>query len=274
MRKLIRTPLAWMVAAEIAVVGALVVVVSVVALTAIPAWRFARTRTSADADRGVRASRLASALARGGAPLPLSAGTRMALEPGRGRTAVPVRTTMVTAALAIATVTAALVFAASLDHLVTTPRLYGWNWDVRMSVDGNDPAQVSQVRAQIGRMLDSSSAVKGWTTASLSQLSVNGLSMPAVGIRTQRSVGPTVVSRRLPQRNDEIALGARSMRALHVGIGDAVRVTQKDGSVRSLRIVGRVVLPGLGTYPGSDKTAPSIAKPSSCSSARAQLVDM
>ena len=72
----------------------------------------------------------------------------MALEPGRGRTAVPVRTTIVTAALAIATVTAALVFAASLDHLVTTPRLYGWNWDVRMTRDSNtrrratDPGQI------------------------------------------------------------------------------------------------------------------------------------
>ena len=41
----------------------------------------------------------------------------------------------------------------------------------------------------------------------------------------------------------------------YVGIGDGVKVTQQDGSVRSMRIVGRVVLPGLGTYPGSDKTA-------------------
>ncbi len=62
-------------------------------------------------------------------------GVRMALEPGRGRTAVPVRTTIVGAALAVATVVAALTFASSLDHLVSTPRLYGWSWDVRVETE-------------------------------------------------------------------------------------------------------------------------------------------
>jgi hypothetical protein len=235
-------------------IGALVVVVSVLAMAAVPAWRFARTQAAADADRGVRSSRLANALARGGAPLSVSAGARMALEPGRGRTAVPVRTTIVTAALAIATVTAALVFAASLDRLVTTPKLYGWNWDVRITVDGDGP-QVNRARTQIGRLLDSSSDVIASTTASLSQLSVNGVSMPAVGVRTGRALGPTIVSGQLPRRGNEIALGARTMRALGVHTDGTVKVKPQDGSLRSMRIVGRVVLPGLGTYPGSDKTA-------------------
>jgi hypothetical protein len=237
-------------------IGALAIVVGLLALAAIPAWRFARAGASIDMARGARPSRLAGALARVGAPLPASAGVRMALEPGRGRTAVPSRTTIVTSALAIATVTAALVFAASLHHLVTTPRLYGWNWDVRMSVTGDDPAQIAKIRNQLGGILDASPRdVSAWSTASLSQLTVNRVSMPALGIRAGRTVGPTVVSGRLPQRGNEIALGALSMRTLGVSTGDSVNVTKADGSGRSMRIVGRVVLPGLGTYSGSDKTA-------------------
>ena len=49
------------------------------------------------------------------------AGVRMALEPGRGRTAVPVRTTMLAAIVGVAAVAAALTVTASADRLVSTP---------------------------------------------------------------------------------------------------------------------------------------------------------
>src|SRR5439155_20168830 len=61
-------------------------------------------------------------------PPSATAGVRMALEPGRGRTAVPVRTTIFGATLSLVALAAALGFGASLDRLVTTPSLSGWNW--------------------------------------------------------------------------------------------------------------------------------------------------
>jgi hypothetical protein len=69
---------------------------------------------------------------RGPADLPPTAvtGVRLAVEPGRGRTAVPVRTAILSAAAAVCAVTAAGVFAASLARLVATPAAYGWTWDV------------------------------------------------------------------------------------------------------------------------------------------------
>ncbi len=50
---------------------------------------------------------------------------RLALEPGRGRTAVPVRSAMVALTLAVVALTASFGFSASFAHLVATPRLYG-----------------------------------------------------------------------------------------------------------------------------------------------------
>ena len=237
------------------VLGALVILLSVLALAAIPAWRYARTRAGADRQETMRPSRLAGAAARAGAPLSLGAGVRLALEPGRGRTAVPVRTTVVSAALAIATVVAAVVFAASLDHLVTTPRLYGWNWDSSMVVSGNTQAEITSFHDQLVSLLERSKGVAGWSTVQVSELTVDGTPMPAVGAPAGRKVTPTVVSGRLPSRDDEIALGARSLRALGRSVGDTVVVAEQQGGARSMRVVGRVVLPGLATYPGQDKTS-------------------
>jgi len=56
-------------------------------------------------------------------------GVRFALEPGQGRTSVPVRSVLVGTVLAVAVVVSALTFGASLNTLVSHPPLYGWNWD-------------------------------------------------------------------------------------------------------------------------------------------------
>ena len=58
------------------------------------------------------------------------AGVRMALGRGQGRTArAPIRSTLVGATVAVAAVATALTFTASLDRLLTTPRLYGQSWE-------------------------------------------------------------------------------------------------------------------------------------------------
>jgi hypothetical protein len=72
-----------------------------------------------------RPSRLAGALTSVAARPSVVTGVRLALEPGRGRTAVPVRASMAGAAAAVAAVTTAAVFAASLAHLGRTPSDYG-----------------------------------------------------------------------------------------------------------------------------------------------------
>ena len=73
-------------------------------------------------------------LARAGFSASGVSGVRMALEPGRGRTAVPVRSTLLAAIVGVAAVSATFTITESADHLLDTPRLYGHNWDAVIGV--------------------------------------------------------------------------------------------------------------------------------------------
>ena len=164
----------------------------------------------------------------------LAAGTgvRMALEPGRGRTAVPVRTTIVGAALAIATVVAALTFASSLDHLVSTPRLYGWSWDARVETSG-DTAEAAAALAPEGRRRHDE-VEGGHGVLRLGDQPREPRRRDrhrARGRADQRgAVGPTIVDGRAPRAAGEIALGAKTLDRVGVGIGDTVqRATRRRG---------------------------------------------
>ena len=57
-----------------------------------------------------------------------------------------------------------------------------------------------------------------------------------------------------PERIDEIALGATTMRRHGVGIGDRLPLTA-PGYTGAATVVGRAVLPGAGVYQAADKTA-------------------
>ena len=90
------------------VVGA-AATVALVALLALPAsWAAARRSPADDAATAGRASTLAAWLARRGVGPAAVTGVRMALEPGRSRTAVPVRTTVFGLTVSVAAFAAAL----------------------------------------------------------------------------------------------------------------------------------------------------------------------
>jgi hypothetical protein len=90
----------------------------------------------------------------------------------------------------------------------------------------------------------------------LSDVTIARSPIPAVGIEGQRGAAlPTLVDGSLPKRDGEIALGGLTKRALGVGTGDHVVARDLDGKRVRLEVVGTVVLPGLGTYPGADKTS-------------------
>jgi hypothetical protein len=237
--------------------GALAVVASVLLLSAASAWWYSRAAVVGGNDAAERPSRISSWLRSSGSPVVAATGVRMALEPGRGRTAVPVRSTIVGAALAIASVAAAATFAASLDHLVSTPRLYGWSWDVSVDTGGNSAQDAATLVRTVDDDLQRSRLVRAYATSVISRIDVNGVTVTALGVKPRRGdVGPTIVTGRAPRADDEIALGAKTLDRIGAAVGDTVRVTPDSGAepVR-LHVVGRVVLPGLGTYPGSDKTA-------------------
>ena len=98
-------------------------------------------------------------------------GTRMAFEPGHGRTAVPVRSALAGTAIAVAAVVAAAVFGTSLVGLVSSPQQYGQNWDQQLnlgfeSVPSSYAAQFAAATPDVtgyalGDMASSASAGRG-----------------------------------------------------------------------------------------------------------------
>src|ERR1019366_3094808 len=95
---------------------------------------------------------LVKLLLAGGLPVSGIAGLRFALESGRGRNTVPVRSVIVGAVLAITVVTTTLTFGASLNTLISHPNLYGWNFDYAYySTDGYGPVSTAIVQPLLAR---------------------------------------------------------------------------------------------------------------------------
>ncbi len=238
--------------------GAFALLVLILLIEAIPAWR--TSRAASDTAPASRPSRISGFLGTTGAPPVVATGVRMALEPGAGRTAVPVRTTIASALITIAAVTGTVVVAASLNHLVDTPSLYGWNWDAALRVgfsEGDTPRDVAERRHMVAARIANVPEIVHSSTLTLSAAEINGRQIPTVGTDPrQPPPGPVIPDGRAPRTEHEVALGARTQRNLGVGIGDRVTVRDQQGRSRSMTVVGRVVLPGLGTYPGADKTSP------------------
>jgi hypothetical protein len=165
-------------------------------------------------------------------------GIRMAFEPGRGRAAVPARAAIAGSIAALAAVLAALVFAASLSHVIGDPAVAGWDWDVAV---GNPHS--GDIAKQAVSQLRSDAFVSGFTVTAMGDVVLDGHDdVTLVGLQTVRGqVVPPVLAGQLPHAGNEIALGGRELRALGKTVGDTVLAHGPKGPVR-LRITGEVVL--------------------------------
>jgi hypothetical protein len=235
-------------------VGAAAVVAGVLACAVLAGWRAGPAQAGglgmAEVAGAERPSRVAGALAAAGLPPTAVTGTRQALEPGRGRTAVPVRSAITAAAAAVGALTLAAVFGASLLRLVRDPAAYGVTWDVRV---GNfaDPRGAELAAGKLAGN-PAVAAYRGLVTGVGS--SVDGRSVPLLSFSPGKgSLGPAVVEGREPTGPDEIALGATTMQTLGKRIGDTVEVSGV-GEPQRLRVVGRVIVnqgdPGAVVAPG------------------------
>jgi hypothetical protein len=179
-----------------------------------------------------------AAVSRAGLTPVASTGVRMALEPGRGPTAVPVRSAIFGAVFGVLGVVAVLLFASSLHHLVATPGLYGWRWDFAAVVDDprvfgpntplvHEPGLAAVARVETGNVQLDGHPVIAWGYTAV-----------------RATISPEIIAGRLPKGPDEIALGTASLDELGKRIHDTVRGQGPDGS-RNYRIVGRAVFPRL-----------------------------
>jgi ABC-type lipoprotein release transport system permease subunit len=227
-------------------VGAVAVAIAVLGCAVVTGWRASGASAGplgvTEVAGAERPSRVATALAAAGLPPVAVTGTRLAVEPGRGRTAVPIRSAIAAAAAAVCALTVAVTFSASLLRLLGDPRAYGVTWDVGV---GNfaDP----QAAEQAARKLAANSTVAafaGVVTGSPDPL-IDGRSVQLLSFAPGKGeLLPAVVEGRAPTQPNEIALGSTTMRMLGKRIGDTVEITSPVGPRQRLRVVGRVIING------------------------------
>ena len=227
--------------------GLLALIGGIGAGTVALAYRWApgrlRRKESTRAERGSSLARLA---ANAGAPVSAVAGIRFALQPGRGRTAVPVRSALFGTVLAVMIVVATLTFGSGLNTLVSHPALYGWNWSYTLASNYLVPPQA---RALLGH----DRAVAAWSDVSFANAQIAGLTVPIILASTHASVTPPMLSGHPLEANNQIVLGAATLAQLHKHVGESVLAsygTAKDYPVyvppTELLIVGTATLPAIG----------------------------
>ena len=216
-----------------------------------PGWRAAAERPLARlAEPGQRQRRTVISRLAAAGPVPLALGIRLALHRGAGRTAVPVRSAIASAAVGVTALSAAIVFADSLGHLLASPALYGVTWDA--GVTNNSGTGVGPVVATVKRDRQVAAWATGLAGAPLrsGHTGFEAIVLPVPG--GMSFVLPPVTGR-LPRSDGEIALGTRTLRQLHVPVGATIQVSLLGLRARPMTIVGTTVFPtlsdalGLGT---------------------------
>ncbi len=184
-----------------------------------------------------RRSAVAATTARAGLPVPVVIGARFALEPGRGRSAVPVRPALLGAVTGVLGVLAAFTFSAGVSDAAANPARFGQTWQLGtfLGLNGQDFGPASHVLRAAAADRDvigiDDARVAG---AQSGQFSVESFSYdPVAGKR----LAVVLTDGRMPASRDEIVLGPTTARELHAVTGSTVRLT---GGVtrRALRVTG------------------------------------
>ena len=227
--------------------GFAVLVLGLGGLTLVLAYRGASRRHD-EASESRRRSGLVEVATRSGLPEPAIAGLRFSFERGSGRTAVPVRSALLGAVLAVTVVVATLTFGSSLATLNSHPALYGWNWSYAI----NSP-ETDTVPPVIGKLLSRDPDVAAWTGYTFGNVQIDGLTVPALLTQAHVALGPPILSGHAVDENDQAVLGAATLAALHKKVGDTVFVSYgapKDAPVyiapTPLLIVGTATMPSIG----------------------------
>jgi putative ABC transport system permease protein len=210
-------------------------------------WREGPMRPAPAGAAGPRKPQFSARLTAGIRSVTAMLGIRLALQPGAGRTAVPVRSTVASAVVGVAALTGALVFSASLGHLLATPRLYGVTWDAYVS-----NIQGGGIGAVVGSVARGPS-VTAWSAGySGFPLSVRGVRADGIAMLPGHhgALLPVVLQGHLPRGPGEIAVGERTLAAIHARVGQTVKVSLGESRPGLLRIVGAAVFPTMSDVLG------------------------
>jgi ABC-type lipoprotein release transport system permease subunit len=222
--------------------GVLCVVVGVVALRFVAAWRLSAAGASG---RVHRPSPVRRVLAHGRLAPSADMGVRFALDPGRGESTSAVWTTVLGATMTIALLAGLWSFQTSLEHMLDTPRLYGWNWSVKSGA----PA-LPDVSAALVPAFSHDPVIAAFASGTVTQAELGLERVDVMGMQQRQGrVAPTVIEGRLPRDPSEVMLGTRTLERAGLQLGD-IAVLRLGNTAAGLRIVGRALFPEFGDAGG------------------------
>jgi len=226
--------------------GFVLLVVALGAVSLVQSFRGMSRRVARSRQVPIRRSMITRGAEATGLPVAGVVGVHFALEPGRGRTAVPVRSVLVGSALAVALVVATVTFASGFSTLVSHPALYGWNWNYMLN-PSNDVPPIALT------MLNHDPNVAAWSGDTVNNVQIDGQQVPMIIGSSRPKVAPPILSGHGLRAKNQIVLGDATMALLHKHLGDTVVVTYgtaKDAPVyvppTTLVIVGTATFPAVG----------------------------
>jgi hypothetical protein len=222
----------------VAGIGALMLALAILGIGLVAAVR--QTRTFGD-ERFARVSTLADGAAAAGLRPSFTSGLRFAVDRGRGRTTLPVRSATAGAVLAVLGVTAVVVVTSNLGQLISQPIRYGAAWDFAVQdITANTPCGADDYG------LSNQHSIAALTEVCVQSVELDGRPTTAMAYTrlTGPAIRPAIVAGRAPRSRHEVALGRTTLRALHKQVGDTIAV---QGVARTLtyHIVGRAAFPTL-----------------------------
>lgn len=210
-------------------IGGATIVVAVAAASAFAARRTLTARRAAHP----RGSRTAALVGRAGLGTPVEVGTRLALEPGRGASAVPVGPALIGSVVGVMGVVAAFSFARGVDDAVGHPERFGQVAELTTFVGYNGMTDATEgelaayvealrtlpdVNAASDTVTQTATFAETGTTAALWTL------RPGAG-----ELGAVTLDGHLPETADEIALAPDTLAAIGADVGDRVTLAGQLG---------------------------------------------
>ncbi|WP_214109514.1 ABC transporter permease [Acrocarpospora catenulata] len=187
-------------------------------------------------------SAVTAAAARLGLPIPVVVGTRFALEPGRGRHAVPIRPALAGAITGVLGVLAAFTFSNGVGDAATNPARYGQTYQLTgfFGLNGETHAPVDKIVPAIEADQD----VVAFTETKVAVAQAGrDISVSLYGFRSRaRPVEQIIMAGGMPDAPDQVLLGVSTARRLGLSVGDTLPLDGERG-----RLPYRVS--GLGFVP-------------------------
>jgi hypothetical protein len=159
-----------------------------------------------------------------GLPVAMVIGSRFALEPGRGRSSVPVRPALLGAVVGVLGVLAAFTFAAGVSDAATHPERFGQTWQLGafFGFNGQDGGHTGRALRAVAADPDvtgvDDTRIAG---AQSGQFSVESYTYAPVG---GKATDVVMVDGRMPTARDEIVLAPVSAQELHARTGSVIKL--------------------------------------------------